>query len=215
MGKRLVGLPEIYKALTPPEGFDRVGTSVRIAGSVTVFRSVDDGEKDAKISLADGVVLFDNVRLVLGDLSVNTGAFIRIGAGSMINACSYLSGEGGLEIQEEVLVGPGAKILSAGHGIEGEPESIFRHGLTYGRITIERGAWIGAGAIIRQGATVGRGAVVAAGAVVTRDVPAFAVVRGVPAELARFRTGFDAVENGLFMRLVRSLRSKFCRMSRR
>ena len=48
-------------------------------------------------------------------------------------------------------------------------------------MTIEDGASIGARAVCVAPLTVGRWATVAAGAVVTKDVPAFALVAGVPA----------------------------------
>lgn len=47
--------------------------------------------------------------------------------------------------------------------------------------------WIGTGAVILGGANVGDGAIIAAGAVVTKDVPAYAVVGGVPAKLLHYR----------------------------
>ncbi|KRR23765.1 acyltransferase [Bradyrhizobium retamae] len=52
-------------------------------------------------------------------------------------------------------------------------------------VTICDDAWIGAGAMVLRGVTVGKGGVVAAGAVVTKDVPAFSIVAGNPAERIR------------------------------
>jgi acetyltransferase-like isoleucine patch superfamily enzyme len=49
---------------------------------------------------------------------------------------------------------------------------------------VRRGASIGSGAVILCGVTIGEYALVGAGAVVTHDVPAHAVVAGVPARLA-------------------------------
>jgi acetyltransferase-like isoleucine patch superfamily enzyme len=56
-------------------------------------------------------------------------------------------------------------------------------GLLVSPVVIEDRAWIGARAIILKGVTVGHDAIIAAGAVVTRDVPARAVVGGVPAKV--------------------------------
>jgi acetyltransferase-like isoleucine patch superfamily enzyme len=52
--------------------------------------------------------------------------------------------------------------------------------------TVEYGASIGAGAVIVAGVTIGRYAMVAAGAVVTRNVPEYALVRGIPARVAGY-----------------------------
>ncbi|MBV9596820.1 MAG: hypothetical protein JOZ87_08145 [Chloroflexi bacterium] len=65
-----------------------------------------------------------------------------------------------------------------------------QHALTTGEllaepVVIEDRVWIGARAIVLKGVTVGHDAVIGAGSVVTRDVPARAVVAGVPARLLR------------------------------
>ncbi|MEO0471413.1 MAG: CatB-related O-acetyltransferase [Bacteroidota bacterium] len=55
------------------------------------------------------------------------------------------------------------------------------------RNKIGHDVWIGAGVILVDGIKIGNGAVVAAGAVVTKDVPAYAIVGGVPATIIRYR----------------------------
>lgn len=62
------------------------------------------------------------------------------------------------------------------------------HG-TVAPVTLRRGCYLGAGAIVLPGVTVGEGAVIGAGAVVTKDVPARAVALGVPARVVRSLDG--------------------------
>lgn len=59
-------------------------------------------------------------------------------------------------------------------------------------IEIGNDVWIGARAVIRDGVKIGDGAIVGAGAVVTKDVPAYAVVGGVPARILKYR--FETAE---------------------
>lgn len=62
-----------------------------------------------------------------------------------------------------------------------------------GEIVIEDDVWIGFGAMILSGVRVGRGSVIAAGAVVAKNVPAYAVVGGVPAKVLKYRFDEDVI----------------------
>ena len=54
-------------------------------------------------------------------------------------------------------------------------------------VIVEDNVMIGANAVVLEGCRVGEGAVVAAGAVVVNDVPASAVVAGVPAKVIKMK----------------------------
>lgn len=191
----MLGLPEVC---TRHAGIDRIGFEARIAPSVTVYRLVG---RAAAIAIGERVVLHEGVRLVVGDPLQHANTGLQIGARSHVNVGAYLSGEGGLEIGADVLIGPHAKLLSAGHHIDGNNPLIAHEPLSFARIVVEEGVWIGAGAIVLEGVRIGRGAVVAAGAVVVRDVADYAVVAGVPARFIRYRAGFVPVEHASQRRL--------------
>jgi acetyltransferase-like isoleucine patch superfamily enzyme len=64
----------------------------------------------------------------------------------------------------------------------------------FGTVTIGNDVWIGHNVNVLPGVTVADGAVIAAGAVVTRDVPPFAIVAGVPAQVKRLRYSEPIIE---------------------
>ncbi len=88
---------------------------------------------------------------------------------------------GTITIEDDVLIGPKANLLSEGHPID--PNN--RRTMVVKPIVIKRNAWIGATATILPGVTIGENAIVAAGAVVHNDVPDNAIVAGVPAKVIK------------------------------
>lgn len=63
-----------------------------------------------------------------------------------------------------------------------------------GDIIIEDDVWIGHGSIILSGVKIGQGAVIAAGSVVNKNIPAYAIVGGVPAKIIKYRFSKDIID---------------------
>jgi galactoside O-acetyltransferase len=118
------------------------------------------------------------------------GGTIRVGEESAFNRGVHINASvgGRIIIGANCLIGPGVVMRTAGHNYRQPEIKIQAQGHNVGNIIIEDDVWIGAKAIILGGVRIGRGAVVGAGAAVSKDVPAFAVVAGVPARIIKSRS---------------------------
>ncbi len=110
------------------------------------------------------------------------GAGMKIGRNVFVNQNCTFYDLGGLEIGDDVMIGPNVSLITSGHPVEPSRRRDF---VVAKPIVIERNVWIGAGATIIGGVTVGENSVVAAAAVVTRDVPPNTLVGGNPATVIR------------------------------
>ncbi|MGT2945521.1 DapH/DapD/GlmU-related protein [Streptococcus chenjunshii] len=113
--------------------------------------------------------------VILTPLQIDRAKTMTIGKNVFINHGLTCMSSGGITIEDGVMIGPEAALITANHDFKNLDILQFKP------IHIKKGAWIGARSIILPGITVGEGAVVASGAVVTRDVPDKTVVGGSPA----------------------------------
>lgn len=108
---------------------------------------------------------------------------ITIGEDCVIGFWATLDGRRGITLGRNVNLSSEVALWTLQH----DPQSPS-FGTTGGPIVVEDDAWISFRATVLPGVRIGRGAVVAAGAVVTTDVPAHAIVGGVPAKVIGQRT---------------------------
>jgi len=115
------------------------------------------------------------------------GKNLTLGRDVFINMGCRFQDAGGITIGDGSLIGYGSTIVTLNH----EVDPARRADMVPSPVAIGRRVWLGAAVTVVPGVTIGDGAIVGAGAVVTKDVPANAIVAGVPARLIRM-TGFDA-----------------------
>jgi acetyltransferase-like isoleucine patch superfamily enzyme len=102
---------------------------------------------------------------------------LSVGEGSLINRGVYLDNRGGIAIGRQVSIAHDARIYTMGHDPHDETFATKA-----APVRIDDHAVVFAGAMIMPGVHLGEGAVVMAGSVVTKDVPAFRMVGGNPAQ---------------------------------
>ena len=157
----------------------KFGNGVRI-GSGVGFKHLETFE------IGDGVFI--------GAQSYIQGRFdgvTKIGNHVWIGPQAYLDARH-LILEDHVGWGPGAKVLGSTHTGLPIDRPIMETDLEIRSVHVQAWADIGTGAVLLPGVTVGKGSIVGAGAVITRDVPAFAIVAGVPAKFVRWREGYES-----------------------
>jgi UDP-2-acetamido-3-amino-2,3-dideoxy-glucuronate N-acetyltransferase len=148
--------------------------------AVTIHPSaiVDEGAV-----LGDGTRVWHFAHVCAGarigrDCSFGQGVYVGddVVVGDRVKVQNNVSVYDAVRLDDEVFCGPSmvfTNVVNPRAGVERKKE--------YRRTHVERGATLGANCTIVCGVTIGEYAFVGAGAVITRDVPAYALVVGVPA----------------------------------
>jgi len=175
-----------------------LGKRPRLAPGSSAAGEVSGLELGKDVKVCSGAVVFASARVqegsILGDQSY-VRERSKIGPGSVIGRGSVVDNDVAVGarvrvqtgvyltaftvVEDDVFVGPGATTTN--------DDTMARHGpeVPLRGATLRRACRVGGGAVLTPGVEIGEEAYVAAGAVVTRDVPARAVVMGVPARVVR------------------------------
>ena len=169
----------------------KIGKNIRITGEGQLavgIRHRTDVYNPSLFSLSD------NSRLIInGQFKIFTGcrvevsphAKLELGSGSMNNSCQIACYHN-IKIGHGVAVGEGVCIWdSDGHTILGSGHEMSQP------IEIGNHVWIGIKSTILKGVKIGDGAVIAAGSLVNKDVPAGALVGGVPAKIIKEKVEWE------------------------
>jgi len=133
-------------------------------------------EAGARLNAESDVYL----KIVSDDAVLKFGDHVFIGRGSEFDVICQVS------VGDHTVIAPGCFVTDHNHGIA--PHSrVDQQQCISNAVSIGTDVWLGTNVVVLPGVRIGDGAVVAAGAVVTRDVPAMAVIAGVPARILRYR----------------------------
>jgi acetyltransferase-like isoleucine patch superfamily enzyme len=152
----------------------------------------------------DGFVFFGRrleLQIARG-AEVRFGRFVWIGDGSKIRChegeveigektvmgqeCT-ISAYRRVRIGEQCVIADRAMFIDFDHGVVEVERPIRLQGIYMRDVEVGNNVWIGYGACVLRGVRVGDNAVIGTNSVVTKDVPANAVVGGIPARVLRMR----------------------------
>lgn len=166
-----------------------IDNSVRFTGCGNVIiGSMTTIEPNVIINLGES----GSARLEIGSrVKIKSGVVIRcynssifIGNRCSIGEYSILSGHGGINVCDEVIIASHCVVNAAEHIFESDAPIRFQGEKATG-IIISRNSWVGAHASILDGVVIGEKCVIGAGSVVTKDMPSGYVCYGMPCKPKR------------------------------
>ncbi len=140
------------------------------------------------IAIGNGVTIAQGSVLTALGVIARMGEGIAIGDNCSVGAYSFIAGQGGITIGNNVIMGPQVKIFSENHNYDVGSILIKDQGETRSAVVIKDNCWIGANVTILAGVTIPSGTVVAAGSVVTKSVLVEnMIIGGIPAKQIKTR----------------------------
>lgn len=110
-----------------------------------------------------------------GEVVITYPAEVVIGNNVHIGGGSFFRSEGGLHIDDNVMISRNVTIYTQNHVHNGKTIPIDNT-IKKRKVTIHKNVWIGMNVGILPGVTIGEGAIIGLGAIVVKDVEPFAII---------------------------------------
>jgi UDP-2-acetamido-3-amino-2,3-dideoxy-glucuronate N-acetyltransferase len=169
---------------------------IETSALIDLTASIGDGTRVwHNAQVRDGVVIGPNC--ILGR-NVYVGSGVRVGKNCKIQNSALVYEPA--QIGDGVFIGPGAILTNDQYPRAVNPDGSIKSLTDWipAGVTIETGASVGAGAVCVAPIRIGAWSMIAAGSVVTRDIPAYALVVGVPAKQIGWvgKSGYKLSQSG-------------------
>lgn len=171
---------------------------------MTSYQAHETAIIDKGAQIGDGTRIWHWVHVSKGALigqncSLGQNVYVgnRVTIGNQVKIQNNVSVYDNVTLEDGVFCGPSMVFTNVYN-----PRSFVARKDEYRNTVVKRGATLGANCTIVCGVTIGEQAFIAAGAVVNRDIPAYALVAGVPAKqigwMSRFgeQLKFETQEDG-------------------
>src|SRR4051812_10631447 len=112
---------------------------------------------------------------------------VEIGEKTVMGQDCTISAYRHVRIGEQCVIADRAMFIDFDHGVVEVERPIRKQGIYMRDVEVGSNVWIGYGACVLRGVRVGDNSIVGTNSVVTKDVPANAVVAGIPARVIRMR----------------------------
>ena len=112
---------------------------------------------------------------------------VEIGSKTVMGQECTITAYQHIRIGEQCVIADKAMFIDFDHGVVEVERPIRQQGIYKRDVEVGSNVWIGYGACVLRGVRVGDNSVIGTNSVVTKDVPANAVVGGIPARVLRMR----------------------------
>jgi acetyltransferase-like isoleucine patch superfamily enzyme len=155
--------------------------TVIIKGNCTIKSNVQ-----IKTCKNSNIVLNDNTMICSYTTLETAGGYIEIGKNIIIGEFSTIQGQGGVVLEDNVLLASHVHFISNHHQYTNVNQSIKDQPNISGKILVKENTWIGINVVILSGVTIGKNCVIGTGSIVKHDIPDYSVAVGNPAKVVKF-----------------------------